>query len=85
MNDSGGWGFFAARIRAIFHALPILGPCLSPDHGPAADLAGLTGQEGLVAAERFVWHCEFTLIINKLGRIVGSRGAKDATTKPDCP
>lgn len=70
MMNSRGSGFFAACIRAIFHTLPVLGPCLSPDHGPATGLAGLAGQKGLITAKRLPWHREFLLKINNLGRIV---------------
>lgn len=85
MTDSDNDRFLAACIRAIFDALPILGPCLSPDHGPAAGLAGLAGQKGLVAPKRFLWHCEFALIINRLGRTVGLPGARAARPNSDCP
>jgi hypothetical protein len=85
MTNSDRSGPLTTCVRAIFHVLPVLGPGLSPDHGPAAGQAGLTGQEGLVAAKRFRCHCEFTLKINTLAGTVNPPGARGADIRPDCP
>lgn len=41
--------FLAASVRAVFHLVPDLGPCLAPDHRAAAGGAGLDRQVGFAA------------------------------------
>jgi uncharacterized protein YndB with AHSA1/START domain len=41
--------FLAAGVRAVFHLVPDLGPCLAPDHRAAAGGAGLDRQVGFAA------------------------------------